>query len=75
LTIKALASLKSFGVAPDQYPVEQVALSQLPPSVIRWTFFHVHKRALSTQNFKSLENERDKRGSDLNSERLREQGI
>ncbi|HVD96500.1 MAG TPA: hypothetical protein VNE84_10240 [Candidatus Limnocylindria bacterium] len=33
-TIKALASLKSFGVAPDQYPVEQVALSQLPPSVI-----------------------------------------
>src|SRR5215470_1525089 len=34
LTINELASLKSFGVAPDQYPVVQVALSQLPPSVI-----------------------------------------
>ncbi len=33
-TIKALASLKSFTVAPDQYPVVQVAVSQLPPSVI-----------------------------------------
>lgn len=26
--------MKSFGVAPDQYPVLQVAVSQLPPSVI-----------------------------------------
>ena len=33
-TIKALASLKSFTLAPDQYPVVQVAVSQLPPSVI-----------------------------------------
>src|SRR5262244_2845319 len=32
--IKELASLKSFTVAPDQYPVLQVAVSQLPPSVI-----------------------------------------
>jgi hypothetical protein len=34
LTIKAVASLKSFTVAPDQYPVVQVPVSQLPPSVI-----------------------------------------
>src|SRR4029450_9732335 len=34
LVIKAVASLKSFTVAPDQYPVVQVAVSQLPPSVI-----------------------------------------
>src|SRR5262245_38732449 len=34
LTMNELASLKSFGVAPDQYPVVQVAVSQLPPSVI-----------------------------------------
>jgi len=34
LTIKEVASLKSFTVAPDQYPVVQVPVSQLPPSVI-----------------------------------------
>ena len=34
LTIKEVASLKSLSVAPDQYPVVQVAVSQLPPSVI-----------------------------------------
>jgi len=34
LIINEVASLKSFTVAPDQYPVEQVAVLQLPPSVI-----------------------------------------
>jgi hypothetical protein len=34
LTIKEVASLKSFTVAPDQYPVVHVPVSQLPPSVI-----------------------------------------
>jgi hypothetical protein len=34
LTINAAALLKSLTVAPDQYPVLQVAVSQLPPSAI-----------------------------------------
>src|SRR5262245_37921491 len=32
--MKTVASLKSFDVAPDQYPVVQVAVSQFPPNVI-----------------------------------------
>src|SRR5436309_15521080 len=34
ITISEVSSLKSFSVAPVQYPVEPVAVSQLPPNVI-----------------------------------------